>query len=106
LYPLTVFICFAPQTIKYLSRCEAFHFANIERMKHVKNIYAMLQGNSQRDEDDRRRYSLLYGEHPELDYQNEDIYDYVIDTTKNEAGETFEQACDLLSDVLKSKQAP
>ena len=45
--------------------------------------------NQNRDDDDRKRYALLYGLGAGMDYRDPALYDIVVDTTPNAPDDTF-----------------
>jgi len=57
----------------------------------------LFRDNDARDDDDRRRYVELYGQHPLLDYRNPALYHALIDTTLNQPNDTFNQAMEALN---------
>lgn len=48
--------------------------------------------NENRDDDDRKRYALIYGLSAEMDYRNTALYDIVIDTSNNKPADTYKQS--------------
>ena len=62
-------------------------------------ICAGLVANSSRDADDHARYAQLYGSDERLDYRNRQLYDAVIDTTRNSPHDTFTQLSTALADT-------
>lgn len=74
--------------------------------KDSDRLCVMFEDNDRRDEDDRRRFLTLYGKGLWLDYRNPRLYDAVIDTTPNEAPQTFAQTVQAMeTHVAKQREA-
>lgn len=57
----------------------------------LEKLIRAFDDNDSRDEDDRKRFEALYGESRMLDHRTNELYDVIIDTTHNQAEDTFQQ---------------